>query len=103
MTGVMGGADPCTGPNATHKLTWGFSETSGYPPLEVLLDDVRDRISDYGSDVLTNLDTRVSISSRTRIIATEREKLAPTPRPIKVKKSGKITKSTKLTRFSFGP
>ena len=46
MTGVMGGA------NATQKLTWGFSEIFRSPPLEVILVDASDHVSDFGSDVL---------------------------------------------------
>ena len=74
--------------------------------------------SDYGRDVLTNLDSdifkssacqaptektdkTVPVTSRTQNIAARREKIVPAPRATKVKESSDITKGTKFTRSSF--
>lgn len=80
--------------------------------------DEDDHGSDYGSDVLTNLDSdifqstasqaptektnkTVPVALKTRNVATKRVKIVPVSRATKAKRGSDITKSTNHTYLCF--
>ena len=100
---------PCSCQGSMEELTW---EGKNLQSETLSPADMSCHGSDYGIDVLTNLDSDIFESSapqtfsektdrtvfvalRTRNIATKREKILPKPQGSKYQKSITITKSTK--------